>query len=200
MPTGYTAPIKDGISFREYALGCARTFVPLTTIRDGVMNTSIPDEFKPSDYYSNQLKDRYKKLTFFTSATDAELEKRMQKEYNDDLEFYYEHLKVWNKEKEKYEDMLVQAKAYKPPTPEHIRYAEFLVSQLEQTIEYDYNYNLEDMTQVPIKKEVKTYRTENIERIQKEIQYYEKEDLKEMERAKSRTEWVKALKKSLENY
>ena len=34
MPTGYTDKIKDGITFKEYAMGCARAFGALITMRD----------------------------------------------------------------------------------------------------------------------------------------------------------------------
>lgn len=45
MPTGYTAAIKYGITFKEFALDCARNFGACISMRDEPRETPIPDEF-----------------------------------------------------------------------------------------------------------------------------------------------------------
>ena len=47
MPTGYTAPIKDGISFNDFMWGCARAFGALIMMRDDPPGTPIPERFEP---------------------------------------------------------------------------------------------------------------------------------------------------------
>lgn len=50
MPTGYTADIKDGISFETYAMNCARAFGACVSLRDKPSGGKvIPDAFEPSD-------------------------------------------------------------------------------------------------------------------------------------------------------
>lgn len=41
MPTGYTDAIKDGISFNQFILSCARAFGALITMRDEP--SSVPE-------------------------------------------------------------------------------------------------------------------------------------------------------------
>lgn len=54
MPTGYTHKIKDGMTFKEYALRCARNFGALMDMRDDPMDAPIPI-FTPSGYHEEKL-------------------------------------------------------------------------------------------------------------------------------------------------
>jgi hypothetical protein len=47
MPTGYTAPIADGMTFEQFALGCARAFGALVTMRDEPSDAPIPERLEP---------------------------------------------------------------------------------------------------------------------------------------------------------
>jgi hypothetical protein len=54
MPTGYTAAIKDGISFQQFAMACARAFGALVMMRDEPSSAPIPD-FQPSNFHVEHL-------------------------------------------------------------------------------------------------------------------------------------------------
>ena len=64
MPTGYTSDIYDGkdISFREYALKCARNFGAYVEMRDSSLDTEMPTEFEPSTYYRDKLDEALKRV------------------------------------------------------------------------------------------------------------------------------------------
>lgn len=51
MPTAYTADIAKGITFKQYAMNCARAFGALIDLRDKPANCEIPDVVYPSDYH-----------------------------------------------------------------------------------------------------------------------------------------------------
>ena len=50
MPTGYTAAVKDGITFEQFAWSCARAFGALIDMRDSPTGAPIPQRFEPSQY------------------------------------------------------------------------------------------------------------------------------------------------------
>lgn len=51
MPTGYTANIKNGITFEEFALDCARNFGALIIMRDEPKDAPIPEQFEASKHH-----------------------------------------------------------------------------------------------------------------------------------------------------
>ena len=58
MPTGYTADIKDGISFQTYALNCARAFGACVMLRD-----------EPGDYHLKAMEKARNALAKLESLT-----------------------------------------------------------------------------------------------------------------------------------
>ena len=144
MPTGYTAAIKDGISFNEYALSCARAFGALIMMRDEPADAPIPDEFKPSDYH-------------FKKIEEAKAE-------------------------------LARLRAMSPDEA---------VSQIRKSIDFDCNDSYYHETEVVRLCGQKWLRGE-IKRINGSIEYHTEAAAKEAERARSATEWIRALRRSLE--
>jgi hypothetical protein len=56
MPTGYTADIKNGISFKTFAMNCARAFGACVTLRDEPGGgDKIPEAFEASTYHAQQV-------------------------------------------------------------------------------------------------------------------------------------------------
>ncbi len=51
MPTGYTDAVKDGITFDQFVLGCARGMGALVMMRDEPSGTPIPERFEPSRFF-----------------------------------------------------------------------------------------------------------------------------------------------------
>lgn len=83
MPTGYTAAIADGISFTNYAMGCARAFGALIEMRDEPSDAPIPEEFKPSTYHLEELQKAQKKLHNLCKMSFGEAEGRAMVAYNE---------------------------------------------------------------------------------------------------------------------
>jgi len=184
MPTGYTDRIKDGISFKEYALSCARAF-----------NAEISKIIEPSDYHSKKLdeikieSDRVKGL----STKDANIEAK--KEYDKSCKSVDNAIAENLDQESKYRKMLVKAKAYTPPSKDHVEYAKFMVDQIEKSIEFGYST---DYFEYPNIVNGKTWKNNKINQLQRDFVYHSKNNLKEIERAESRTVWVQKMFKSLE--
>ena len=85
MPTEYTHYIKDGISFKEFALKCARAFGACITMKEDPMDVEIP-KFKPDTYYHKRLKATLKKWKELDNITVAEAELMAEEEYLREVE------------------------------------------------------------------------------------------------------------------
>ena len=54
-----------------------------------------------------------------------------------EVQYYEESLSERRLKRQRYESMLEKARSFKPPSEDHKPYAAFLVSQLEESIEWD---------------------------------------------------------------
>ncbi|MBS3155164.1 hypothetical protein J4404_01555, partial [Candidatus Woesearchaeota archaeon] len=63
MPTGYTYIIGEkDITFKEFALRCARGFGALVEMRDDSLEARIPNKFYPCSYHKEQIGEAQKQL------------------------------------------------------------------------------------------------------------------------------------------
>lgn len=78
MPTGYTAAIKDGITFQEYALSCARAFGALISMREESSDAPIPDALEMSPYYQTSYDEAREALDEFSALEYPEVKKKYE--------------------------------------------------------------------------------------------------------------------------
>ena len=194
MPTGYTSDIKDGITFKQYALGCARAFGALFHMRDKPCDVEIPDEVPVSDYHTEELKKYKEELSFLEKCNYADFV-RLCNEQNEKKQLEYEQRAEDNRLlKQKYVDMLSKVEAWEPPSEDHVELKKFMIDQLESSIKVDvYKEN------PPVMVDVDEYITRRKNGLVKEIKYHTEKLQEEIESAKERSVWIKKLKKSLDN-
>lgn len=194
MPTGYTAAIKDGITFEQYALNCARAFGALVEMRDAPADAPIPESFAPSDYNAKALKRataelaRLKTLTFEQANAECEAEFLSAKESAAKRRIEHAELRA------KYEAMLAKVEAWKSPTPEHDNYKAFMATQIRDSIQWDCSsaYDSE-----PQREPADVWLKAKLARAASDIAYHAKGHAEEVERTAGRNAWVKALRDSL---
>lgn len=199
MPTGYTADIAKGITFKEYALSCARNFGALILMRDETKDAPIPDAFEPSDYHSNALKkaeDRIRELRLMSSD---EVAKAAITDHHAQVERHREAIAEKAQLKGKYQAMLDQVKAYTPPSPDHENFKKFMVSQIEESIEFDcggtYHENaLRDLSE-PM--DPCDWLDEKLAKAREDAAYHDKNLAEEVKRTAERNRWVRQLRASL---
>ena len=136
MPTGYTAKIKDGISFEEYAMNCAREFGACVTMRDDPSDKEIP-VFEPSDYHSKALKEAEDDLFLIQCMSESEVYAKNKEEWSKSEESRKKRLQETIDLRKKYESMLCKCENWVPPTPEHNGLHEFMIKQIRDSIEFD---------------------------------------------------------------
>jgi len=198
MPTGYTADIKDGVSFEKFALNCARAFGACITIRDDPTDKPIPEKFEPNDYNLRKLEKTRSELNRIEEMTEVEAEVCAYQEYKNEIGRYRNYIEEGNKLESQYRSMLSKVNAWEPPTKDHIELKKFMVKQIISSIDFDCHnqYYFEELEKIkPLTGQ--EWLDKERKKLLKSLDYHSKEWTKEQERTNGRNSWVKALRKSL---
>lgn len=195
MPTGYTADIKDGITFEQFAMNCARAFGALIMMRDEASDAEIPERFEPSDYHLIKSREAKQKLGELTIMTADKAEEMAQAEHIKAEANRIEQIDRSRTLRAQYTAMLEKVNAWTPPTDEHGKLHAFMVEQIESSIKFDCD---EEYYLTPTEKLVGSeWLAKEIERVSKEIKYCTTEYNKEVGRTENRNKWIADLRESL---
>lgn len=196
MPTGYTADVKDGISFSTFAMNCARAFGACITLRDEDGGGHIiPEKFEPSDLHSKELEKYREKLNLLRAMLSHDCDAAANSEYIKSEDDRMKRLEENSKQIKSYRDMLESVRLWSAPTDDHVKLREFMIEQLESSIKFD---DMSDYYSKPTEKLTgQKWLEREIESTIKSINYHEDGNKKEIERAEERTAWVSALRESL---
>ena len=96
--------------------------------------------------------------------------------------------------RERYEAMLVQVKAWTPPTSEHQGLKDFMAKQLEESIDFDCGT---DCLTVPERLTGAAYKEQRLHSARRNASYHTEHGEADKKRAEERTAWVRALRQSL---
>lgn len=195
MPTGYTARLNDGrpTTFPEFAMDCARAFGALIEMRDEAPGAPIPERFEPSPFYALMAEEARARIAEIAYWDDAEAQRQALAacvaEGRRIAERNAESVAV----RGRYEAMLAQARAWRPPTPDHFELRKFMISQLEESIRFDCWTD----TSEPHLLTAAAYRAQELayarDRAARAVVHQDEE----IARAGGHTEWVRALRASL---
>lgn len=195
MPTGYTATIKDDITFEEFTLGCARAFGALIMMRDEPSSAPIPERFEPSDYNLKQLAKAGDRLAELEALTAEQCEQRAAEQYLSDEQSRLDHKQEMLDLRAKYAAMLDRVRVWIAPSKEHGGLKEFMIKQIEESIDFDCAYTHYDEP---------TPRLSGVDWLDaqkalvlKDIEYHKAANAKEVERTEQRNEWLRLLRESL---
>jgi hypothetical protein len=196
MATGYTHDIKDGIDFRTYAMNCARAFGACVMLRDEPGGGDrIPEAFAPSDYHLKALERVRVELAELDAMAPAEKEIIAEREWAEAEAGRLARLEDKARLRASYEAMLEQARAWKAPTPDHEELRTFMCEQIEQSIDFDCGGDYDNTPDIRLTGE--DWAASRRASLERDVQYHEREHASEVERAASRTEWVRALRAAL---
>lgn len=198
MPTGYTAAIADGITFKEYAMSCARAFGALITMRDDAPDAEIPEAFEPSDYYAKALNAAAARLAELNQMDEQSKLKEMEAWRDKQIADAKDAIEKKKDLRAKYDAMLAQVNAYTPPSHEHEGLKKFMAEQINQSIDFDCNDNYHEK----VLTEAATitadeWHVRNVAEAQRDVEYYTKHHAEELQRTEGRNRWIKQLRESL---
>lgn len=202
MPTGYTAGVMDGTitEFKDYAFQCARAFGALVTLRDDPITPDIP-VLEVGDYYSTAVRRAEEEVKRLSIMTSKQIEAEFLKWKTRDIKYHTKAIKDQEKTRKKYLNMLEEAKKFVAPTDDHVEYRDFLISQLEESLKWDCgsDYHQEQLAKVKRKKSARAWHREALAGAKYRLKYAKKSLKEEIERVKSRNDWLDQLKKAVEN-
>ena len=194
MPTGYTDNIYSGkpVSFRQFALGCARAFGALIEMRDAPQDAPIKLN-EVSDYSLKTVEKAKLKLAGLAAITSETAEKNAEAEYKVKLQTYQKQQIEQANLKARYEAMLKEVEQWNPPTPEHKGLHQLMSEQLISSISYDACF-----TQTPpVRDTGKQWLTAQIASSKQVVDIYTKAYAEEVELTENRNRWITDLLDSL---
>ncbi len=191
MPTGYTAIIDDteNVTFKDYALRCARAFGALVHMRDEP--TDKPIEVPPEDtYHRTALKKAEGRLIELRGMTPEQAQPLADMAHFEELK-----RREASKLKEqaidaRYDAMRAEVMAWRPPTADHVGLKDFMLEQLS-TGRPDYcRYTEPKPLMAP---SGAAWLAEQIKSVEYDVAYHTKHQEQDDGRQANRAGWVKAL-------
>jgi len=193
MPTGYTAGIIDGTTkdFKEYAKHCERAFT--IHLRDEPFNSEWKPR-APSDYHTKAIAKAKESLKEIKVLEDSTIIERERLRLLDNVKRYKEKIEEEKVSKNRLETFLAKAENFKPPTETHKGIADFMVSQIKETIKFDCesNYYADELEKSQkqllninaddVRGDLKTQAT-------KDLAYHTKEHEAELKRCRESNKW-----------
>lgn len=187
MATGFTYKLIDeDQSFEDFALHCMTAFGACIEQRDS--NDTTPKLKKIDTYHYDKLKEATKKLSDFLNKSDEEI----QKEIDDK---YYKTQKEKNR-KTKTKLLEIKERIHKLNFPEgdYARYKEFMLEQIDGTIEFDCTDRYENES---VKPSLKEYKNSSIDSYNWSINYHKDAWEKHQKNVEDSNKWIKGAAKAI---
>jgi len=199
MPTGYTAGILDGeiTTFPQFVKLCMRNFGATIHMRD----ESFDKEYEPrkvSTYHNENIKQIKKEIELLEKTSDEQLIKNEKKRLKEAKENALKYIEERKENRKKLEKLLEEAKAFEPPTTEHIGIKNFMIEQLETTIDFDCDtkYTEEELERIALQEksiDAIVLRQNKKESLEEDLQYHLKHHKEEVLRVTESNKWVEDL-------
>ena len=201
MPTGYTAGILDGTTkdFNQFAKHCSRAYI--MHLRDEPMDSEYKKR-EVSDYHIKEIEKAKAELKQADSLSDEELIIQEKNRLIDSKKYHLDREEKIKNDKIKLESFLEKAKSYIPPTEKHQGIADFMIEQIEKTIEFDCNssYHIDELKTIDSKIEkvnADDIRSEMKVKATKDIAYHTKEHEADVKRCREHNQWYEDFIKNL---
>jgi hypothetical protein len=185
--------VKDGkvTEFRDFAMGCARAFGAAIMMRDEPGGqVDVEKCMESTDYHDKMIE----KLRAVKPRTDAEILAEFDGHVANRIAECHRSIEQSKVEMARYEGMLEKVEAWQPPSSDHVKFKEFMVSQLKESISHDsmtdfYEREIEEAKSLSPEEYVENRRGN----VQKDIEYHEERLAEIAERNASRRKWVEDL-------
>lgn len=198
MPTGYTDRVRSGdmTTFPEFAMSCARAFGANIMLRDEPSSTPIPEQYELGQYYVDRVPEAEKRLAELRQRTESEWAAAYVLATADEANAEKAEFAKQSEERARYERMLADVRAWKPPSEEHTQFKEFMIEQLESSIKFDcggvgdwyWNVRRQGLTEFMIAE---------VARAKKDLERARESLADEQDRVAGRNRWNRLLRESL---
>jgi hypothetical protein len=191
MPTGYTTDIYNGkdVSFRDFALTCARQFGACIMQRDDPADEK-PKIMPEESYHADKLKEVGK----FKKPTKTQFNNYIKKQ----IAYYKESINGKKKLQKAYAAKIKEARNWNPPTSDHEGLKKFMIAQLTESMEFDckidsYETELKKLNEMTYN----DYLIQEKENHKWLIKYHTEYLEKDLNTIRQRNKWIQDLYNSL---
>ena len=204
MPTGYTAHIEDGeiTTGKEFLRLCTRAFGIAIDVKDEPLSTPTPSSFEPSPFYKESYDRALNKLEELNKMTFEEAKIQMRADYEKRISDYKAYAERETAMNEKYAKVRKEVEEWIPPTEEHEGIKKFALEQIDMSMtkqKYIDGYLEKTKEEFDDSDEaVQNYINDIIDYYQRDIERSYKSWQEELERTRSKNEWMKKFLESLE--
>ncbi len=195
MPTGYTYKfVEDNQSFEDFALTCARAFGACIEQREDGLDCKPKLREVDHEYHLQKINDYKEQIQCFQNTSDEDIQKRIDMEYKDDLNYYNKTIKERKALKRRATKALKKAQAYVPPTEGHNNFKEFLIQQINTIINDDASTK---WVEKPVKKKLEDYKRDKLCHLKLLLKSTEEAYEKNKQNVEKSNIWIKQLYESL---
>lgn len=204
MPTGYTAYIEDGeiTTGKEFLRLCTRAFGIAIDVKDEPLSTPTPSSFEPSPFYKESYDRASKKLEEVNKMTFDEAKIQMRADYEKRISDYKAYAEQEAAMNEKYVKVRKEVEEWIPPTSEHEGLKKFALEQIDMSMtkqKYIDEYLEKSKEEFDDSDEaVQNYINDIVDYYQRDIERSYKSWQEELERTRSKNEWMTKFLESLE--
>jgi hypothetical protein len=204
MTTGYTAGIIDGTTktFQDFAKQCVRAFGAAIHMKEDDMK----EEYKPrtpDDYYTKALQKSKEDLERAENLTDGELVEMRKTELEKTRAHYVKTIAERKVAVKRIKEFLVKAEEFEPPTEEHVGIKEFMIEQLNTTLDFDGNFEFSEQELTKTEMELQNIdanavRFGLIEDAKRSIEYNLKKHQENIKSCADSNKWVERFLEAIE--
>lgn len=182
MPTDTTSQISDGMTFAEFALRCARAFGPSET------TLSAPS-------VTEQLRTAARlELDKLLTLSDDEAQAIARADFDHRLKRYANAAIRAAALHRKYLAMLKSVREWKPPTPDHVEFKQYMQKEITDSIRWDCDTSMiREPTPVPPRE----WRALRLFELRLTIERLDRQHEEEVQRIERGNEWMAQLRASL---
>lgn len=193
MPTGYTYQVESGemTELAPFVMTCARAFGALVMMRDEPLDAPIPEAFMPSDYAAKRVADARAELDAALSMTIEQAAEASKADHARGVASAQQERARTIEHQARYTAMRAKVDAWTPPTSDHVGLKTFMLEQIDISARHPY------MPEDPAPMDADAYMHGRRANAAKALARAIEDFAGEVNRARERTEWVRALRESI---
>lgn len=197
MPTAYTSPVQTGeiSELAPFALRCARAWAATVSMRDDPLSSPIPEQFEPrTDYYDTALAAAKSKLASLEQLTPDGWAREYRAAHKAAMLRDDEREERRLAERGRYQDMIAKVRAWEPHDG---AFKSFMLEQLALSIDNDCSPTPPRWREATDWPGVDAWCAKMRKGLSEDIQRYQDEIDKEVQRTKERNAWIAGLRAAL---
>jgi hypothetical protein len=194
MPTGYTHDIttNPNLTARAFILRCARAFGACVAQRDE--DTDVPPRHREMGTYEAECAKKAQAAVAESSSITLEQAAVLARaDFNSNLKRWRESQERKVSDRCRYLEMREQIEAWVPPTEDHAELRKFMLSQIDESIRFDCDYDWPAPTPKTSAEWLAARKQNDVD----ELARAEKGLADETERVRKANAWIEALYVSL---